>query len=60
MTKISKFVPIKHLKASLGLATIGSPLTLKEVLTIIGTPVICLNLVIKDGLLFLSIATNVR
>ena len=38
-TKISRFVPMKHLKASSTLQTIGSPLILKEVLTITGKPV---------------------
>ena len=37
ITKISKFVPIKHLKASSGVQTMGSPLMLKEVFIIIGT-----------------------
>ena len=48
MTKISKFVPIKHLYASSIVKTIGSPLTLKEVLTNIGHLVIYLNLEIKS------------
>ena len=42
-TKISRLVPMKHLKASLTLQTIGSPLILNEVLTNIGQPVISLN-----------------
>ena len=33
ITRISKFVPIKQLKASCIEHTIGSPLTLKEVFT---------------------------
>ena len=36
---MSKFVPIKHLKASSTLPTIGSPLILKDVFTRIGQPV---------------------
>ena len=43
ITRISKSVPIKHLKASFTVQTIGSPLMLKEVLTKTGQPVISLN-----------------
>ena len=43
MTKISKSVPIKQLKAYSGVFTIGSPLTLKEVFIITGHPVFFLN-----------------
>ena len=42
-TKTSKSVPIKQLKASVAVQTIGSPLTLKEVLTKIGYFVIFSN-----------------
>lgn len=35
---------MKHLKASAGECTIGSPLTLKDVFIKIGQPVISLNL----------------
>ncbi len=37
MTKKSNPVPIKHLKASVGEQTMGSPLILKDVLTTNGT-----------------------
>ena len=43
ITKTSKFVPIKQLKASSTVHTIGSPLTLKEVFTNIGQLVCFLN-----------------
>ena len=39
ITNMSRSVPIKHRKASVGVHTIGSPLTLKEVFTRIGQPV---------------------
>jgi hypothetical protein len=42
-TKKSMSVPIKQLKASSGEQTMGSPLTLNEVLTNTGQPVISLN-----------------
>ncbi len=42
-TNISRSVPIKHLKASCAVQTIGSPLTLNEVFTITGHPVLFLN-----------------
>ena len=48
MTKISKFVPIKQLKASSIEQTIGSPRTLKEVFTNTGQLVIFLNSLIKS------------
>ena len=44
----SRSVDIKHLKASIGVFTGGSPLTLKEVLTITGQPVFSLNFLIKS------------
>ena len=44
---MSKFVPIKQLKASSTLQTIGSPLTLNEVFTKTGQSVIFLNSFIK-------------
>ena len=40
---MSNSVPIKHLKASIGEHTIGSPRTLKDVLTTSGQPVFSLN-----------------
>ena len=40
---MSKLVPIKHLNASSGVHTIGSPLILNDVLTKIGTLVKSLN-----------------
>ena len=43
MTNMSRSVPIKQLKASLGEQTIGSPLILKEVFTRIGQLVILLK-----------------
>ena len=42
-TRISKSVPIKQLKASVAVQTIGSPLTLKDVLTKTGYLVILSN-----------------
>ena len=39
---------MKHLNASVGVQTIGSPLTLKDVLITIGQPVFSLNLDIKS------------
>ena len=39
---------MKHLNASVGEHTIGSPLTLKDVFTKIGQPVFSLNLVKLD------------
>ena len=52
MTSISISVPIKHLKASSGLFTIGSPLTLKDVFTNTGQLVIflkfCKSLTMKE------------
>jgi len=39
---------MKQLKASVGVFTIGSPLTLKEVFTITGQPVFSLNFEIKS------------
>ena len=45
---MSILVPIKHLKASVGVQTIGSPLTLKEVFTIKEQFVISLNLLISE------------
>tara|TARA_B100000401_G_C52496718_1_gene573057 strand:+ start:153 stop:275 length:123 start_codon:yes stop_codon:yes gene_type:complete len=39
---------MKQLKASVGVLTIGSPLTLNEVLTINGHPVFSLNFDIKS------------
>ena len=47
ITSISRFVPIKQLNASSTEHTIGSPLTLKDVLTNTGQPVILLNSFIK-------------
>ena len=46
-TKMSRFVPIKQLNALVIVQTIGSPLTLKDVLTKTGQLVISLNLLIK-------------
>ena len=46
MTKASRLLPIKHLNASSGVFTIGSPLILKDVLTKIGQPVFSLNFLI--------------
>ena len=45
---MSNSVPMKHLKASVGVHIIGSPRTLNEVLTTIGQPVICLNFEITE------------
>ena len=55
MTKISKLVPMKHLKASFIEQTIGSPLMLKEVFTKIGQPDISLNFFKFYPLLFFLI-----
>ena len=43
MAKTSNSVPMKHLKASSGEHIIGSPRTLKDVLTTRGQPVFSLN-----------------
>ena len=48
MAKLSSLVPIKQLKASSGVFTIGSPLTLKEVFTITEQFVFSLNFLIKS------------
>ena len=44
---MSKLLPIKHLKASIGDITMGSPLTLNDVFTRIGQPEISLNFFIN-------------
>ena len=59
ITKTSKPVPIKHLKASSGLKTIGSPRTLNDVLTKTGQFVFSLNLLIKEWYLgFVSLCNS--
>ena len=42
-TRTSMFVNMKHRYASLGVFTMGSPLTLKLVLIMTGQPVLSLN-----------------
>jgi hypothetical protein len=48
MINASKGEVQKHSIASRGLHTIGSPRVLKDVFTKTGTPVICLNSLIKS------------
>ena len=47
ITRMSRLFPIKQLKASSGVFTIGSPLILKDVFTKIGQPVFLLNSLIN-------------